>query len=426
MTARARLRDESGQIIPVLLVAILLALVLGLTLLQVGLAADYKSRAQTAADAAALAGGVEVKRQIEASWATDGQLPPEAVNMGLVCAAAAEYAARNRARLESCTREDYDVLVKVKGSDELTDVGDTRDLKGDTAEAKARATPWSFGAGGFGASGGTLPVGGGGGGSLQGADPRLQVYADAAAKFGLTVTSGRRPGDSDSYHGKGNAIDVAAPMTPAGKAAMLKFANYAIEHWGSQLEELIHTPLGYGVKNGSRVPVAFWGAAVNADHYDHVHLADTDPAKPGKDSGPPSSGGDIGGAPGLGGLGGGLIAGGGFGLKVHLVRYDGEGGRVSDISGVPGNVPGNVRQLLFNIMICESSGNPREIEAPGGNGGALGHYGLFQFDIPTWQSVGGSGSPLDASPEEQWKRAVILYQQRGLQPWECAGKLGYT
>jgi hypothetical protein len=167
-------------------------------------------------------------------------------------------------------------------------------------------------------------------------------------------------------------------------------------------------------------------AAVNAEHYNHVHIADTDPAKPGHDSGPPTSGSPTGGAPGLGGVGGSVIAGGGLGLKVHLVRFDGEGGRTPDISGVPGDVPGSVRQILFNVMICESSGNPRAIEAPGGNGGALGHYGLFQFDVPTWQSVGGSGSPLDASPEEQWKRAVILYQRRGLQPWECASRLGYV
>ena len=174
-----------------------------------------------------------------------------------------------------------------------------------------------------------LPVGGGGGGSLQGADPRLKVYVDAAAKFGLTVTSGRRPGDSDSYHGSGNAIDVAAPMTPEGKAAMLKFANYAIEHWGSQLEELIHTPLGYGIKNGQKVSLQVY-AAVNAEHYNHVHIADTDPAKPGEDSGPPKAGGGGGptSAPRASAASAAtLAAGGGFGLKVHLVRYDGEGGR---------------------------------------------------------------------------------------------------
>lgn len=44
-----------------------------------------------------------------------------------------------------------------------------------------------------------------------------------------------------------------------------------------------------------------------------------------------------------------------------------------------------------------------------------------------WQSVGGTGDPRDASPEEQWMRAYMLYQRRGWQPWECATeKLGYA
>jgi hypothetical protein len=402
----------------------MLCVVFGLMLLQVGVAADYKSRAQTAADAAALAGAIEVKHEIIEAWAEDHQLQPEEINMALVCIQAEEYAMRNRATVTSCQHEQYDILVEVRGNDELSSVGDTHSLEGKTAEAKARATPWGFGGGGgiMGGGGGSLPVGGGGGGSLMGAKPGLQVYADAAARFGLHVTSGLRPGDSGSYHGTGDAIDVAAPMTPQGEAQMLAFAKYAAEHWGSQLEELIHTPLGYGIKNGQKVPLSFWGSATNAEHFNHVHIADTDPAKPGQDSGPPAEGGggDLGGGPSVAGVG--SIVGGAFGLRVHLVRWDGSGGRVGDIPGIPGGVPDDLRQVLYNIMICESSGDPQAI----GRGAAAGHYGLFQFDLPTWASVGGSGNPIDASPEEQWMRATMLYRQRGLEPWECASKLGYT
>jgi uncharacterized membrane protein YgcG len=402
-----------------LLVVLLLCLALGLMMLQVGLAADYKSRSQTAADAAALAGAIEVKREIIAAWAMDHQLQPEEINMALVCAQAAIYAERNRAHLTSCRHEQYDILVDVVGRDELDNVRGTEPVDGDSAQAKARATPWGFG--GFGGGGGSLPVGGGGGGSLMGANPALKVYVDAAARFGLQVTSGLRPGDNDSYHGSGNAVDLAAPMTPVGQAAMLRFAQYAAEHWGAQLEELIHTPLGFGIKNGVRV--APYAAE---DHYDHVHIADTDPPMPGdEDAGPPRSGVPVGGAPSGGFSGGGGGLGGAFGLRVHLVPYDGSGGRVADIRGVPSGVPDSLRQVLFNIMICESGGDPRALEEPGGNGGPLGHYGLFQFDIPTWESVGGHGDPRDAPPEEQWMRAVMLYQRRGLQPWECAGRLGY-
>jgi hypothetical protein len=102
------------------------------------------------------------------------------------------------------------------------------------------------------------------------------------------------------------------------------------------------------------------------------------------------------------------------------VRWGGQGGRVPDIPGAPDDFPDSLRQMFYNLMICESSGNPRAIDQPGGNGGALGHCGLFQFDYPTWQSVGGHGDPRDASPEEQWMRAYMLYQRRGWQPWECA------
>ena len=67
MSRTAQLRAEDGQIIPPLIVVMAAMLVFGLMMLQVGLAADFKSRAQTAADAAALAGAVNVKLQIETS-----------------------------------------------------------------------------------------------------------------------------------------------------------------------------------------------------------------------------------------------------------------------------------------------------------------------------------------------------------------------
>lgn len=53
-----------------------------------------------------------------------------------------------------------------------------------------------------------------------------------------------------------------------------------------------------------------------------------------------------------------------------------------------------------------------------------GYYGAYQFDLPTWRSVGGSGRPDQASPAEQDYRALYLYRMRGWQPWECAGMLG--
>lgn len=63
---------------------------------------------------------------------------------------------------------------------------------------------------------------------------------------------------------------------------------------------------------------------------------------------------------------------------------------------------------------CESGGNA---SINTGNG----FYGLYQFDLQTWYAVGGKGLPSNASAAEQTKRAQILYNQRGAQPWPVCG-----
>ena len=65
---------------------------------------------------------------------------------------------------------------------------------------------------------------------------------------------------------------------------------------------------------------------------------------------------------------------------------------------------------------CESGGNPRAVNP-------AGYYGLYQFDLGTWRSVGGSGLPTSASAGEQTYRAKLLYKQRGRSPWPHCGRL---
>ncbi|HEX6447276.1 MAG TPA: ubiquitin-like domain-containing protein [Streptosporangiales bacterium] len=60
---------------------------------------------------------------------------------------------------------------------------------------------------------------------------------------------------------------------------------------------------------------------------------------------------------------------------------------------------------------CESGMNPR---ASNGT-----HFGLYQFSLSTWQSVGGSGDPRDASEREQTERAYTLIQRSGPGQWTC-------
>jgi hypothetical protein len=71
----------------------------------------------------------------------------------------------------------------------------------------------------------------------------------------------------------------------------------------------------------------------------------------------------------------------------------------------------------YRLRMCES-GNRYAINT--GNG----HYGAYQFDLATWRSVGGTGYPYRASKAEQDARALILYRERGWQPWQCASILG--
>ena len=75
---------ERGQILPGLLVVMLALLAVGVLMFQVGKAAVLRSDAQTAADAAALAGAEEIKRQLIAQWATTGTTNLAAINQPLV------------------------------------------------------------------------------------------------------------------------------------------------------------------------------------------------------------------------------------------------------------------------------------------------------------------------------------------------------
>ena len=65
---------------------------------------------------------------------------------------------------------------------------------------------------------------------------------------------------------------------------------------------------------------------------------------------------------------------------------------------------------------CESGGNPRAVNP-------AGYYGLYQFSLSTWRSVGGSGNPVDASPDEQTARAQTLYNKAGAGQWGCGRHL---
>ena len=78
--------------------------------------------------------------------------------------------------------------------------------------------------------------------------------------------------------------------------------------------------------------------------------------------------------------------------------------------------PGSLAEGWARLRSCESSGNYRAL-SPGGL-----YRGAYQFDLRTWEAVGGMGDPIDAAPAEQDLRAQILYDRRGRQPWPSCGR----
>jgi uncharacterized protein YabE (DUF348 family) len=67
---------------------------------------------------------------------------------------------------------------------------------------------------------------------------------------------------------------------------------------------------------------------------------------------------------------------------------------------------------------CESGGNPRASNGV--------DFGLYQFSLGTWHSVGGSGNPINASSSEQTSRAQILYGRTGASSWPTCGPKLFT
>jgi hypothetical protein len=163
------MRREEGQMLPLLMFVLLAAIWLGISVFNVGRASVLRSEAQTAADAAALAGARNVRQQLQAQFAATGQTSLALVNYGLVRAAMTDYANRNGADLVRTEFRGVDVKAWVRDRTRMGSRAKNIDQEKRRAEARARARieiAFSF----SGAAGaiGALPSGvpGGGGGSV--------------------------------------------------------------------------------------------------------------------------------------------------------------------------------------------------------------------------------------------------------------------
>ncbi len=81
---------------------------------------------------------------------------------------------------------------------------------------------------------------------------------------------------------------------------------------------------------------------------------------------------------------------------------------------------GPYSKVWDELAQCESSGN---WSINTGNG----YYGGLQFSLQSWQWVGGSGYPHEASKQEQITRAYQLWQRQGWNAWpSCSQQLGLS
>ena len=162
---------ERGQILPGLLVVMLALLAVGVLMFQVGKAAVLRSGAQTAADAAALAGAQEIKRQLMAQWAATGTTDITLIDQVLVRARMRAYAKKNGATLIESPGDiqGVDVKARVTTDDELGAGAEAIGKEDAEGQAHARARIELAAVPGAGGSIGPLP----GGRGASGPVPRI-------------------------------------------------------------------------------------------------------------------------------------------------------------------------------------------------------------------------------------------------------------
>lgn len=149
---RGFVRDQRGQVLPLLAVVMILLLGAGVLVLWLGISTTITSKAQTAADAAALAGEQELVNELRTiHYGPNGQVLPPTYDPATVCAAAAQYAQNNHGYM-SCLGDiqfipvsglfGTDVEVTVHSQQTLPN-GSIAAGQGATTQARASTDPFS-------------------------------------------------------------------------------------------------------------------------------------------------------------------------------------------------------------------------------------------------------------------------------------------
>ena len=270
------LRREEGQIIPALVMVMLTLVAFGMLFFQVGRASIFRTEAQTAADAAALAAVKDVRAQLMEQIALTGTSDLALINPLRVRAAAESYAQRNKAHVVRLDRNGVDVKVWVSTNAKLSRAAKRLDQEERRGEAKARARLDLIAIPGFG-----------------------------AANIGGIVTGGIKKISDKAWDKLKD--DISSPPQCGSDASsndLVKLSKLLAEHgftvaenadFGDNPAPGVHSDTGYHYqcRNSAAIDVNVYGAAekpaidgiVNdvqalgfrtiwqaAGHFDHIHI----------------------------------------------------------------------------------------------------------------------------------------------------------
>jgi hypothetical protein len=388
------MREERGQVLPLLLVVMILLLAAGIIVFQLAFSTTLATRAQTAADAAALAGENEVLHELQTFPVVDGVPQAPVISVALVTAQANAYAEHNRAHLVS----EAQVVPVAWGDDVIVTVATNQGLPGGSVDAGhvAMAT----------ARASTDPVSSGGSSPLVSNDasvatgPRFVAHGDSGPGFfpdpGTNYSIGEEPeiaarldalGRAQGLHLEG----VSGYRTPGHSVEVGGFADDP--HTCGAASD---TP---GVEGVSEETLRQFGLTRpfpnDPKEADHIQLAGT--------SGSVCRGGALN-ATGVG-AGGSLEIGN---PNPHLVPPGG-GPAGSFVSF--GSLGGSAGWAIpWAVVSCESGGR----NTPPNGKGASGYY---QITVGTWDNYGGYPAAYLAPKSVQDAKAAQLLATRRLQPW---------
>jgi hypothetical protein len=336
-TMLRRAGGQDGQILPGLIMLMLAILAIGALSFRIGNAAVLRSNAQTAADAAALAGARSIRDQLIAQVSTTGTSDLRRVSEPLVRAAAIDYAKRNKARLVDFKMDGAEVRTWVSTNGKV-------DAPKDAHEGKARARGRvelatfqslgvDFDAGGAAPSTGSTHIT-----DKEWKDlekdlhkpldcPDMQVLADFFKKHGAI------PPYENSYMG--------TPPMPAGGERKTTSFHYACNNSGA-IDLNYPKGIEASVINEVRphlIKLGFHTLWQVENHFDHMHV-------------------DFQGSASPTGFGGGLGSAGSLTdsfLQVKLVDWDAPAptGIGNLFVGGPGGIPFGPPDPQVAIPICE-------------------------------------------------------------------------